>query len=169
MLFWDKSIPEKNFSNGFNLNNCTLGIFLTFPNNNYIIWLIVICKTQVSIEGQKFLDISTITCLSTIYNDQILVIMLIEFKVDCFLLKKNYYYNKNDFKEMKMMMITCLFGDHKNYIFFNYVDLSAFGTNLWSFDKVNSISIVVTWSTAYTLQRKGSITCDYWLCLTWDM
>ena len=70
--------------------------------------------------------------------------MLIEFKVDCFLLKKNYYYNKNDFKEMKMMMITCLLGDHKNYIFFKYVDLFAFGTNLWSFDKVNSISIVVT-------------------------
>ena len=169
MLFWDKSIPEKNFSNGFNLNNCTLAIFLTFPNKNYIIWLIVICKTQGSIEGQKLLDISTIICLSTIYNDQILVIMLIEFKVDCYLLKENYYYNKNDFKAMKMMMNTCLLGHHKNDFFFNYVDLFAFGTNLWYFDKVNSISIVVTWSIAYTLQRKGSITCDYWLCLAWDM
>ena len=72
------------------------------------------------------------------------VIMLIEFRVDCFLLKKNYYYNKNDFKAMKMMIITCLLGHHKNYFFFHYIDLFAVGTILWYFDKVNGISIAVT-------------------------
>ena len=34
--------------------------------------------------------------------------MFIELKVDGFLLRKNYYYNKNDYNAMKMMMFTFL-------------------------------------------------------------